>query len=303
MARRRNRAGAKQATAALNSEPELASTARLLARSVLRASAVHLASPTALLALSWFCFLATFVYVGATFHDHLHASGQLQAFLATARGFSDAGCETLRSHRLPRLLLTRCGVSSFQLARVPSLVCAHGTLLAAACTTAVLAVMIGVSLWRARTRVAMQPLESRATTPQQRPTIPPTCVPARVSLPPPPTQGPVAAPLPKRGKRGGQGNHVAARELARDLARLERFEEYVFRHKWLKHVEKGSDESDDSHDDKHWVHPADAYFGEVCPGELAGLGLGYTSDECDDDDAGYYEYGAFSKELCTHAAA
>ena len=49
--------------------------------------------------------------------------------------------------------------------------------------------------------------------------------------------------------------------------------------------------SDDSDTDTPWVHPAAAYFGDVPSCELAGMGLGYTSDECDDDDAGYeYDY-------------
>ena len=91
-----------------------------------------------------------------------------------------------------------------------------------------------------------------------------------------------------RGKRGGQGKHVALRTVTRDLGRLARFDANVAT--MTDDKEKDVDDADDY--DGDCDHP---YFREVLSCELAGYGFGYTDDECDDDG----DEAALSDELHT----
>jgi hypothetical protein len=247
-----------------------------------------LLSTNAVLAMSFLLFTSTLVYIGAK-----RLNLRYSVFNTRTRVLADhcgAGFETLLTC-LPRLLLERCGVSSHQTARAQLLVSPRSTSLAAAC-------FIAVVLYRSRTRPGGFGFTRTASL---LPLLRPLCL-ARLLLErcgvssfllasvPASVPAPAAAPKSYRGKRGGRGDHVAARDETRELARLARFEEYVLTHKLYNHFmkEQGFDESDpdDSYFDKRWVHPSDAYFGEVLTTGLAG----YSSDECDNDDtddAGY----------------
>ena len=285
MARRRRRANGKHGTATPPATPATTAPAPLRSHGVC-AGAGSLLSTNAVLAMSFLLFTSTLVYIGAK-----RLNLRYSVFNTRTRvlaDYCDAGFETLLTC-LPRLLLERCGVSSHQTARAQLLVSPRSTSLAAAC-------FIAVVLYRSRTR-----LRVGFTRTASLPLLRPLCL-ARLLLErcgvssfllasaPASVPAPAAAPKSYRGKRGGRGDHVAARDETRELARLARFEEYVLTHKLYNHFmkEQGFDESDpdDSYFDKRWVHPSDAYFGEVLTTGLAG----YSSDECDNDDtddAGY----------------
>ena len=76
--------------------------------------------------------------------------------------------------------------------------------------------------------------------------------------------------------------------MTRDLGRLARFDAYVAT--MIDDKKKDVDDADDF--DGDCDHP---YFREVLSCELAGFGLGYTDDECDDDG----DEAALSDELHT----
>jgi len=273
-------------------------------------------------------FLIVFLSITLTLALMQHASTDTRGADCAHVG---AGLETpLRTPCLPRLpLLERCGVSSAYLARMVSLTAVVFCAGLAACAAALLAVRLMAdcgrryitvpTLFSLSNPVAMPAalpfsvhptawlhssvmdfleffaavLDHRGFYPRPLRSHPPWLLqPAPSGIPPRATvtHAEAVAPTQKRprGKRGGQGKHVALRTVTRDLGRLARFDAYVAT--MIDDKKKDVDNAEDF--DGDCDHP---YFREVLSCELAGYGLGYTDDECDDDG----DEAALSDELHT----
>ena len=305
MARRRQRANGARGTAAATSSPSLAPSALLRLPGAPAPGPCGARSNAASLARTALAALVALFFSTLVVHFSVKHCGLLNAVIDAAFGLLPrVFCETLRSLRLPRLLLTRCGVSSAVKMACDRFVASPcRALLTGSCVFAV-----AVSIWLSTSRRCPPPPPPLHTVAPSPPAVP-------------------VAPSRKRGKRGG-GKHVAERNKARERARVQRFDSYRSNDKvhlrqklrnkavetvtefllesddapstdafaWardialraadaaraeLKAEGKVSDSDADSSDNDD-VHP---YFRDVLSSELSGMGFfGYTDDEDDEEE-------------------